>query len=430
TSKGVLTLENDFKTIKAISIYENNENRAKDTLNDPLVLAKFTGFKFNPDIVIDDISDDFTDVTKTKDGFEAGLNNTYLEYFNVFKDINMPWMLSMLHNNDHDNADETNYLDLFNNNFTLNLQNGLALYTHNTNETNNIIFIGDGFNDGKFALNNGINSIHGVLTLEKDFITIVSVNVFYNNENRGKPVLYNELILSNFIGKKFDPTIVIKENATDDNEVLDEFFNVDENTSVSQTRDAFQLLLNTVYKKYYHVYVDPNKAMKQSMLDNNDISYNNSNYQQLFETSFEVSTKNDLTLYVNKDSGLINFLFVGDGYEGDYTKPDGGPGTIKGIITLEDDFLTIYQVSVYENHENWGANALEDPIVLGAFAGKKFSSDLVVKKDADLENEVEDYFYRNPDSQTGSTVGGTKAGILNALNDTYTLYYNNFKDGN
>jgi len=84
--------------------------------------------------------------------------------------------------------------------------------------------------------------------------------------------------------------------------------------------------------------------LKSSILDGFDMSYNFNNIHDIFDEKITIVTYNDLVFYIDKVTGRISYEFLGDGVW----------GPIRGVITLESDFLTIRRISILEQQETPG----------------------------------------------------------------------------
>ncbi len=87
--------------------------------------------------------------------------------------------------------------------------------------------------------------IRGFITLEPDFVTIKGIQIIYHEETPGLGgVVSEQPYLNKYKGKKFDPEIIISNNAdmTSDTEV-------DAITGATMTSNAFELMLNESYQE-------------------------------------------------------------------------------------------------------------------------------------------------------------------------------------
>jgi Na+-transporting NADH:ubiquinone oxidoreductase subunit C len=92
---GVLTLESDFETIKAISILQQEETPGLGgVVAEPQYLATFVGKKMTPEIIIskeadntiDNEVDSITGATRTSEAFQLILNTVYTNYQDALED--------------------------------------------------------------------------------------------------------------------------------------------------------------------------------------------------------------------------------------------------------------------------------------------------------------------------------------------------------
>ena len=139
------------------------------------------------------------------------------------------------------------------------------------------------------------------------------------------------------------------------------------------------------------------------MLANNGVESTDLNYETLFDTTFNVETSGDLTLYTNKTNQNVSFTYETTGFVGD----------IKGVITLASDFETIVRISVYEQHEKWGARIQTTLTFFDDYVGKKFSPTISFVATPTTDSEIVDGY-------GGATT--TKTSMLNILNETVAAY--------
>ncbi|MFH5882323.1 FMN-binding protein [Liberiplasma polymorphum] len=94
---GILTLEDDFETIKAIKILQQEETPGLGgVVAEPQYLAKFVGKVMNPELIISkdaDMSnenevDSITGATRTSNAFEDILNSAYSEHLDAWNSYN------------------------------------------------------------------------------------------------------------------------------------------------------------------------------------------------------------------------------------------------------------------------------------------------------------------------------------------------------
>jgi Na+-transporting NADH:ubiquinone oxidoreductase subunit C len=85
--------------------------------------------------------------------------------------------------------------------------------------------------------------IIGVLTLEPDLVTIANVAILQQEETPGLGGRITEpAYLAKYVGVRFNPNVVVRQGATEDNEV-------DAITGATGTSSRFQIILNDTYDK-------------------------------------------------------------------------------------------------------------------------------------------------------------------------------------
>lgn len=141
--------------------------------------------------------------------------------------------------------------------------------------------------------------------------------------------------------------------------------------------------------------------LKSAVLDGFGIEYTFSNIHDIYDQDVEIITEGDLTFYVDQNSGRVSYEFEGSGLWGE----------IIGLITLEDDFVTIARITILQQNETPGLGGVvaERPY-LDKFVGKKMTPKLeITKTGTNLDNEV--------DTITGATQTSTAFGLI--LNASY-----------
>ena len=408
--EGVVTLNEDFKTIVNITITLETENRGGD-VDERYFLDQFIGKVFDIDdglVYVETSSaenevDILAGATTTTNALVTALNTTrnlYAELFGI-GEVSVKkyaWYKAMLMHNNVAYTEE-NFIDKFEENFITSTKydNGkeYIIYEHKTNKNISFFFVGDGF----------IGPIEGIATLNEDFKTIVNISITSQTENRGNDV-DKRSYLDQFIGKIFDidDGLVYVETSNEDNEV-DILAGATNTTkglieALNETRVLLGNLfdLGEVSVKKYDWY--------KAMLMHNNIIYTEENFLDKFEENFTTSTKDDngkeYTIYQHKTNKNISFFFVGDGFI----------GPIEGIITLNEDFKTIVNISITFETENRGSD-VDERSFLDQFIGKIFDKDngLIYVEISDAENEV--------DILAGAT--NTTKGLVESLNETRDL---------
>lgn len=385
----VVTLDPLFETILGIKVLSQSEGWGAVIQTNPAVLEYFIGKKFAPDFELSDDFDGFGGATTTRKNFVLGLNEARDLYYSIFidgVDPNMVWKQALLTNNGIPST-EADYKTLFNQTFTVETQGDLTLYRNNADQNISMLFETDGFG--------GV--IKGVLTLENDFSTIVYITIYQQSETWGARIQNNAEFFDAYVGRKFAPTISFVETPATDSEIVDGY------GGATTTKGAMLEILNSVRDTYYTAFFDPNMVWKKAMLAHNGVESTDLNYETLFDTTFNVETSGDLTLYTHKTNQNVSFTYETTGFVGD----------IKGVITLASDFETIVRISVYEQHEKWGARIQTTLTFFDAYVGRKFSPTISFVETPTTDSEIVDGY-------GGATT--TKASMLNILNETVAAY--------
>lgn len=387
--QAVVTLDSLFETILGIKVISQSEGWGAVIQTDPTVLEYFIGKKFAPDFELPNDFDGFGGATTTRKSFVLGLNEARDLHYAIFVDRvdpNMVWKQALLTNNGVTST-ESDYKTLFNQTFTVETQGSLTLYRHNTNQNVSMLFQTDSFG--------GV--IKGVLTLENDFSTIVYITVYQQSETWGARIQTTVGFFDAYVGKKFAPTISFVETPANESEITDSY------GGATTTKARMLEVLNSVRDTYFNAFFDPNMVWKKSVLASNGVASNDLNYETLFDTTFNVKSSGDLTIYTNKTNQNVSFTFETEGFA----------GIIKGVITLGSDFETIIRISVYEQHERWGARIQTNLEFFDAYVGKKFSPTISFVATPANDSEIFDGY---------ATATTTKSSMLSILNETVAAY--------
>jgi len=142
--------------------------------------------------------------------------------------------------------------------------------------------------------------------------------------------------------------------------------------------------------------------IKIAILEANNIPYALSTINDTFDEEINIVTIDDWTFYVNPDTGSISFEISGNGVW----------GPIEGILTLQDDFETILNVSILQQEETPGlGGVIAEPQYLATFVGKIFDPNFELNKDPAPNNDNE------IDAITGAT--NTSKRFEEFLNEDY-----------
>jgi len=129
--------------------------------------------------------------------------------------------------------------------------------------------------------------------------------------------------------------------------------------------------------------------LKSTILDHFGVSYTTATLNEVFDENVEIYEVEEFTFFSHKNSGAVSYEFLGGGVW----------GPIYGIITLEDDFETIREITVLEQEETPGLGGIvASRAYLDNFRGKKMVPELEINipgSDPNKDNEV--------DSITGAT---------------------------
>lgn len=112
--------------------------------------------------------------------------------------------------------------------------------------------------------------------------------------------------------------------------------------------------------------------IKSAILDAYGISYSFSTINETFDSEVEIRIIDDWTFYINPDNQAVSFAFSGNGVW----------GPIEGILTLDQDFETILNVSILQQEETPGlGGVIAEKPYLDTFIGKIMVPEFQINKD-------------------------------------------------
>ncbi|WP_162151166.1 FMN-binding protein [Haploplasma modicum] len=414
--KGILTLQEDFKTIVNVSILEQEETPGLGAfVGERVFLDRLVGKVFDPTINIVKGSDgtlpneidSITGATGTSSAFQIILNNAYKAYYTAFVgddlfDSNVKVLKHLLELNNIEFTEE-NYKEVFNQNFQTDKLNDLTLYS-NLNNGYVTIF---GEKPMKFGQNGDqTEDVVLTVTLKRDFETIVRISAIFdeNAGQWGKTILLDQENLDKAIGKKF-PITFTKEESNEDN-VLG-----DQTGATTHTLPTFNKALAEIAQAYegfkgnlpaIEVPLDLD-LVKENILKLSNITYEPANLDITFNNNFKTFEK----FYMNNETQDVVYF-----NEFDFHFSPGGAVTEKVavILILQKDLETVRGLTVLHdgNKDHWGKKNLLIDEVLNKAAGKKFN---------DLFTLIDEKY------QFGDVTGVTHTtnSLRNALNDINLL---------
>jgi len=142
-------------------------------------------------------------------------------------------------------------------------------------------------------------------------------------------------------------------------------------------------------------------AFKKTILTSFEIEHTQENVLDIYSENIKAEEIDDITFYYS-EAGNVGFEFEGKGLW----------GPIEGFMTLESDYVTIQGVQITYNEETPGLGGIiAEQWYLDKYKGKKFTPEILIKKDADMASDSE------VDAITGAT--GTSDAFELILNQTY-----------
>jgi len=243
-----------------------------------------------------------------------------------------------------------------------------AVYIHNSLNTYSYYFFGGGI----------WGEINGIVTLEDDGITVRKITVLNNDETPGLgAIVATREYLNNYVGKQFNPRLsLVLVDGLDEDSVVDQI------TGATGTSNRFINILNEVYQEKMANVLGVDfgdialKFFKTKILDHHEISYDDSNYNNLFNDNFVkvLNSSNELDdVYRHKDLNTYSYYFEGLGFK---MEENSIPSKIDGVITLEDNMKTIKILSILNQSENRG-RIIQGRDYLDRYLGKMFDPLLI-----------------------------------------------------
>lgn len=151
--------------------------------------------------------------------------------------------------------------------------------------------------------------------------------------------------------------------------------------------------------------IENNQAalVKSAILDGFDIEYNFANINDVFDDEVVVYEEGDNVIYQDPTTGYVSFQFEGGGVW----------GPIIGILTLEDDWETIVEITILEQEETPGlGGVVAERNYLDNYVGKQMQIDVIKGATVLSDNQV--------DSITGATRTSDAFELI--LNTDYQSY--------
>lgn len=146
--------------------------------------------------------------------------------------------------------------------------------------------------------------------------------------------------------------------------------------------------------------------LKSTILEHFGVSFTTATLNDVFDDNVDVVISSDFTFYRHNTSGAVSYEFSGGGVW----------GPIYGIITLEDDFETIRQITVLEQEETPGLGGIvASKAYLDNFSGKKMVPSLEINRPDSEENKENEV-----DSITGAT--RTSNAFRDILNNNFAEF--------
>src|SRR5690625_4156328 len=281
----------------------------------------------------------------------------------------------------------------------------LEIYTHNTTGNVSFTFQGKGLWD----------DIEGIITLKKDWQTIVDVTITEQGETPGLGALVGERdFLDKLTGKIFNPTITIKKDANGPSEV-------DTISGATGTSSQFQVILNNSYKKYYEIFVGElvivnEDELFEAILNAHGIEFSSEDHlNKLIEQNFKEFNEEDLRLFVNKTTARITI--TGNKHL-DFALDGVVDEEVTILITLDQDFESVYNIRlVYSpNNDHWGKRDFLNGLNDGNFDSKL--------RDAKFPNVTFVHGKSEDTNQIDGVSGVTKT--LNTFNKAINELYDEF----
>lgn len=163
--------------------------------------------------------------------------------------------------------------------------------------------------------------------------------------------------------------------------------------------------------------IEANKdaAIYSAVLTHNNIAFNSGNLAEVFHDNITVETVTyegqTLSFYINAANGNVSFMYGVFSLGGLW-------GPLRGVITLESDFITIVNVTVLEEQETPGLGGkVKNREFLDQFKGLELLPEELrpVEVNKDLSNKSNEV-----DVISGAT--GTSYAFERLINESYKIY--------
>ncbi len=155
--------------------------------------------------------------------------------------------------------------------------------------------------------------------------------------------------------------------------------------------------------------------LQSAVLDAYEIEYTIQQISDIFNENFDVVEAEDKTFFVHKETGSISFVIEGNGVW----------GPIVGVLTLEDDLVTIRRITILQEEETPGlGGVISERWYLDKYVGREMEPELIVSRNADLSNP----------NEVDAIAGGTRTSeafeiIINAEYSAYIEVWNTLNGG-
>ena len=121
-------------------------------------------------------------------------------------------------------------------------------------------------------------------------------------------------------------------------------------------------------------------SFQSKVLDGFNIEYTTTSINEIYQEEVTIHTVGEHTVYEDPDTGWISFEFEGGGVW----------GPIIGILTLEEDYTTIAEISILQQEETPGlGGVIAERKYLDTFVGKQMEIDLIKGATSLSNNQVD-----------------------------------------
>lgn len=140
------------------------------------------------------------------------------------------------------------------------------------------------------------------------------------------------------------------------------------------------LLVTVIALTEERIEANAEASFQSKVLDGFNIEYTTTSINEIYQNEVTIHEVGEYTVYEDPDTGWISFEFEGGGVW----------GPIIGILTLEEDYTTIAEISILQQEETPGlGGVIAERKYLDTFVGKQMEIDLVKGATSLSNNQID-----------------------------------------